>query len=606
MHRIAAPLAALLLAAGLAGCGSSTPAPAGPGGSVIGTLRLVGRSDASGATVTIDTAGPSATTDAQGRFIISGVAEGLHTLRVTAGEYEEIVPAVFVVPGAEALLLDDGFAPLPTFEVPRARRLTISQAGEGFGFGALPDAAIYLADVDADVGAGRLEAVTAAGTRTTLAPVALYATASPDGSRIAFQANGCVPGGPGCVSSIRVGSIDGSSSVEVGTGDDLFPSFGSVGFSRDGTRLVVASPSSFRVVATGDGTVLEAQAGTPLALSPDGARILWVDTGHLMTKPVGSGAAVEVSADVCRAQFTPDGARILREANCLPGTSDLWSAPAAGGSARLLVTGMTAFSLQLAAGGATVVYQVGSRLESIGVAAGAPVPLADHVAFRPTVSPDGTKVAYVHDLAGQDGALSVVDVAGGTPVPLEAGAARGGWPLDRFNRSAIFTADSSRVLFAASPCGQDACTVKSVAVTGGAAATLGDGVTDLLLQPGGALVAFLDGYDGSTYSGRLRVAGADGSGARTVAEDVRLGSAAFSPDGGKVAFVGLSPEERYLPFLSQVGTLATTPAAGGPVTARLGRTSEATWTGSGALVAIREGTAAPLRFQNGVYRVAVP
>ena len=124
--------ALLAFASACSGGSSSAPQPATSGGeTVTGLVTVVGTTDASGVTVSVDGNGPSATTDASGRFSISGVSEGVHSLSFSRGPYGEVVPGLFVYPGGEPVLLD-GLGPLPTVELQRARRVATASIPDDF------------------------------------------------------------------------------------------------------------------------------------------------------------------------------------------------------------------------------------------------------------------------------------------------------------------------------------------------------------------------------------------------------------------------------------------------------------------------------------------
>ena len=168
---------------------------------------------------------------------------------------------------------------------------------------------------------------------------------------------------------------------------------------------------------------------------------------------------------------------------------------------------------------------------------------------RPRFSPDGTRIAYLHDRNG--GAEIVVARADGTvpnvvsPSPLYS-AQYFEWAPD--SRSVMLVTDGGAIeRFDADKPGDPYILVPRSGVDGDPGIQAFNSlVAGLYRPPKGDQILYLESRNNNNSDDTLVVANADGSGARTLVDDPRIEdiiSRSWSPDGTRIAFVAAPPDD---------------------------------------------------------------
>jgi collagen triple helix repeat protein len=131
--------------------------PSGPTGPGVAFAPLVGKAallgGATGGTYTVSLDGTAfTTTTTTGAFGFPSVPQGIYSLSISNGAYGDSVPGVVVAADGD-FLIDGSLWDLPTITLPRATRVTHSEAAAGGDWGTSPDGK-WLAYVERDNGDG--------------------------------------------------------------------------------------------------------------------------------------------------------------------------------------------------------------------------------------------------------------------------------------------------------------------------------------------------------------------------------------------------------------------------------------------------------------------
>lgn len=248
---------------------------------------------------------------------------------------------------------------------------------------------------------------------------------SPDGTSIAFQSDELTDIGPvafGAMppSTLWLVAASGGAARQLTTRGSAPGGHGSPAWSPDGTRLAFVSYGSVSdalwTVSADGGPATRVVEGDAVLFdpvwSPDGTSIYYVGvsratkSSNVMRVRIAAGtggpiAAPERVADTGRVvsrhlSFSPDGTRLVYSAVAI--RSDIWAVPVA---------------------------------PATGEASGEPVALTSDTSFRkstPTVSRDGTRVAYSSKLTGATVDVWTVGVDGGAPTQLTSGPGMNAFP----------------------------------------------------------------------------------------------------------------------------------------------------------------------------------
>jgi hypothetical protein len=90
---------------------------------VDGSIRLIGETDHSDASVVLEPLGMATKTDASGHLHFEAIAQGEYTLRVTRGDHQEVVPRFIVDANGAGVPHEQTLIALNPLEVPRMRRM---------------------------------------------------------------------------------------------------------------------------------------------------------------------------------------------------------------------------------------------------------------------------------------------------------------------------------------------------------------------------------------------------------------------------------------------------------------------------------------------------
>jgi Tol biopolymer transport system component len=255
------------------------------------------------------------------------------------------------------------------------------------------------------------------GTEGGGGPVALAATLSPDGTRVAIAADT----GDDAADELYLVSADGSGLRGVATGMTFYPT-APLAFSADGGQILFVgyapgneSPAVFRVRVDGAGqTRLSEFSGSLPAFSPDGTRIAFsvspadgdgssdsdsdadsgsdsdADAEDLYVANVdgtGRTALTSMKGEEYAPAFSPDGGLVAFERRVSPGLPSVWVVRADGSRARRVTP-------------------------------------ADTPATSPRFTADGKRLVFtsgIDDSAAEYGAYSVAVTSPGTPEPYGQG-----------------------------------------------------------------------------------------------------------------------------------------------------------------------------------------
>jgi Tol biopolymer transport system component len=200
---------------------------------------------------------------------------------------------------------------------------------------------------------------------------------------------------------------------------------------EDGTRIFLLDLGSSRLEAMSSG---EGNDRRP-AWSPDGRELAFVSdrdgaTG-LWTQPLGEGQARRLfsagGASMSAPAWSPDGSRIAfslldpsRDGNVSYGRSTIVMVDVASGELTELTVGGDEWWPTWSADGAWLVYYLGltDDLQAVRVSTGEirPIGPGRFVGWRAAMSPTGSEMAFVSDMAGLG--LFTADLATETPKPL--------------------------------------------------------------------------------------------------------------------------------------------------------------------------------------------
>jgi hypothetical protein len=305
--------------------------------------------------------------------------------------------------------------------------------------------------VDAD-NIGGLTTWTATGGAKTVSTAsrASIAAASDDGTSIAYT-DAAVSAGTG---NLVKSALDGTGKVTVSA--VTITDSCTVTIQRAGTRFV----ASYCEAATGGATVASFDdTGTKATLLADAKQFFTFDKAATKVFVMSSAGAASI-------------------------------VPLAGGTATAIDTAVD-FGM-IRPDGTGVLYRSGASLKKAS-ATGSDITtlVASGVAGLGELSPDGNFIAYVgssDSTTGLTDAFLASTITAGTPTTLNAATT-----TDLSNFGAMFTADSSHVLFSTDVDSDSSGTLKTQAVSAGTARTIGTAAWYALVATG-AKVAFTDGY----------------------------------------------------------------------------------------------------------------
>jgi hypothetical protein len=623
-------LVALLSVAGCSSGASNAGDPVelgAPTTPLRGRVALLGAADSSGAQVWIDDGSLATVTDADGTYFFPSVSEGVHTLHVKRGDWEEVVPRFPVIVGAGPLVDDAGaLHPLQLLEVPRAHRLA-STSGVNHLL-ASRGGVMFVGDSGTGPSGDLLGAGATDEAMSLLAPgVTWYnmETFSPDGTQILYLPTDCVYGEGGVTlqgSPLELVPVAGGVPLRLADSVACIPQYG--GFTPDGTHVVYHLDASnhgpIRSVAAtggapvdlGEGAIREVTNERALvvrgSLGPEGV------SGELWSVALADGVGVKLAE-------SGDGRFALGGTHVLYWKPDRTAAlvPAVGGEERPLGT-VSLGGLTFTPDGSRVVWidsvPTPSEVKVAAVAGGNPTVIATTTGTALELSPDGDVVVFsgaLADSAGRYRALEAVRLSDGArwtvatrarARPFTFGEVQPDpWPVyanQEFPHIAAFTPDGANVYFYGfddNPQGvQGLCRVP---VAGGTPERIGEEEPFALTEDRVVFISWM----ADLYTGTLSSAPIAGGPATVLAENVSPEAPlSISPDRSRIAFTVL----RWPFETSCAGTLHVVPVAGGPAAPVLSYAGGAIWAGDSALYAWVCENAAPFTWRDGVYRVNVP
>jgi hypothetical protein len=574
-------------------------APTGLAGALHGTARLTGIADASGITVTLGKTSLTTTTAADGSFTLASPSDGNFSLAFDAGPYHEIVPAVLAVAGSSGFYIDGPLYPMAdsTLVLPRGARLVSASAAADVMRGGQGERILYRSCMAVTTMYGTttndcsLYGMPSAGGTPTMiaghveAPIAR----SPDGKQIAFM----------------VGTSD--------TSDELW----TAAPDGSGARRLDGNTSRFNY-------------------SPDGSLLLTNDygTGTARVIPVAGGSATVLGTSLQTILPAPGGAFVLVRDNCAPGNAptpcDLERVPTDGSARVKLASGV----LWLAAAPAfdRVVYSDGQAMMAVATTGGSVTPLYSGNASSATLTSDGNAVYFIALPPAGQSTLSRVSLSGAGLTTI-ASDVNTYWLSPGGNTAYLRNTPNSVARVVSIADGQ----VSPVS-------TAGQDVAFALSPSGRWVFQYIETASGTSYRIALAVAPAEtgtfhavSSGLRDAAHgyfvlssdeneiayvnDDSQGSLAVQPTAGGAAtqlaegvtsICGFSPSGSHLLYaagspssLSVVTTSGGSPHAlldGGSNTPCYANSSSF-FIDDNTVAAVRSGSSAPFRFQDGIYRL---
>lgn len=550
-------------------------------GTLAGTATLVGMDAHGGTTVTIAGTGKTATTAADGRWVLEGVSDGLYTLALENGEYGERIPGVLSLSGGTGFVVEGSLYPLGDIELARGRRLFSGAVTQTDGkivkekepitksatWTATPDRSRIVALV-----AGALvSAPVAGGDLVTLAEDVLSFRVSPTSTAVLYRTY---------AGSLEAVSVAGGAPRVLGldTGEPWFTADGTKALftksSPEGSLLHLAEYDTGEVIALGiAGSVWFAGGGAYVLMRDYGA-----DT--LSSASVATGAVVTLATNVQSHALTPAGTALLVLSDYTGSAGTLSLVPLEGGGTVLATDarwdwewsddgtklaftrytggvygvqvsavsdGTTLFSapgatrVGFSPGSQHFVYRSGASLYALPAGGGTPVALSHSYHSGPAFSPSGEHLLFT-EYAYDAGWRYTAKVAS-----LATGEVRSSYsaPAGYYVGNLRFSPDSTRA-YAYHPNASGYGTWAALPTAGGAAETLGEATSSTLqFSPDGAFGVFPAHVSGVWTLHSVSVATS-----AVVDLGVAWGSFSFSPGSTRVLY-------------SSGGVLGSVPVAGG-------------------------------------------
>ncbi len=569
----------------------------GPGHAGLhGIALLYGQSDHHGTLVTIVGTGLTTTTAVDGTWAIDNVPEGTYALTFANGIFAETVPQVVALAGSDGFVVDQSLyalerSPLTLYAASRVRSVTLASVQYSYGpdFLLSPDGtrilyvdpttdslmltpldgsatvtltvsyqnslgyngAVFTADSQRVVfySGNRLQSVSVQGgaPNTLAAGVSLFGVA-PKGNLLFYWGIDPVSG----VNQLNTMPVTGGTPTLIETDNN----FSGPVWSADGSHIIYRTDldsyyeeGTLKLAAASGGSpiVLGGGAAQPI-LSPDGNYALdEIDgetgdfSGSLLAVNLSTGAANTLTQGLSYY----NGYRFAAGGRVVFGltSGDLDSSPAFGGSATTLGHG-NGFTLS---GDLTTVAftSCGATCQTMAGPVGGPVQVVAGYGQFLTLSNDGTQLLYGVDTNNAQAApLYVVPVGGGHATMID--------PLAYQEGTARVTPDEQHVIY----------------------------WTNVTANPYGTLHLY-SLIDGSSTA---------------LVDSAYAYSWSFAPDGKHLAL-------NVQPSATQPMLLTVTPLDGSPAVPVLDALGPGpVWMPNGSLLAVRTGTQAPYRFQDGIYR----
>lgn len=613
-----------------------------------GKALLLGAASHADTVVTLQGTERTTTTAADGSFTLNGVPDGVYTLLLRNGTFEESVPGVAVIQGSPYVSSGSTLVPLQPLTLQPARRLASADT-----VGVAPSMEAYAPNPLLQLTTDKSRVVFLADTTTQL-------TSSIFGGITGLNA---------------VGTLKVAPTAAGGTPLTLATSVTSFELSADGTRVLFTRNDGslyFGSLVTGDVTPLASSvynasnlnaANTSLyAFNPDASRALFLRDGvlHLVNSSGGAAtvlgnASTGYSSPSDPGLFTSDGrvffgtsaGLMLADPRQVPLTPQLLTSSLsqyrlntdrtialmldAGSTTFLAVsrlgpsgwtttgidTSVSGFSLS--PDGQRAVYFVQTlpaTMKALLLSSNIPVNLGTYNTYR-TFSQDNQQVLFV-DRDANNNTYSVVSANANTGVrnPI--------WTNASYPNTSVYSPNGDWVVIQADTALYSASTkgAGSRTITSPSAATF-LGYRKIAISPSSDRVAYI--LDTSATPRSLQLA------PLTVTSVVQLGpnvsDFTITPDGTRIVFLAdgslrsalmtstgsstlladnvrtyvLSPDGSWVLYVDMTGLARATRLVTGETRVLGDRVSRALWVDNTQAVLVRDGATAGLEFQDGVY-----
>ncbi len=590
-----------------------TIAPVGDAaGTLIGQARLAGGADPAGITVSLVGTSLSTVTAADGSFALPNPPQGIYGLAFDRGVYHELAPSVLAIPGATGFYLDGSLYATAGTVISLARgQRQMSASIQAVQLSPHGDYLLFTEYVPPLPGATgsytRLYSLPiSGGTPVKLADILggyswVY---SPDGTHLAFTTYDA----DNFIYDLYTAAVDGSDVRQLATGVQPY-----VRYSPAGRYLIVGPGYNYEQVD---------------AVPVDGSAMIPIGTGY----------------EIGNVNFSPTDDESLLLTNCtsssVTGQCALMRAPIVGGAPTQIADMVSWYAVD--AQWSHVAYMTTTQLYLYDLKSGVSTPVGGgsaDVSAPGMFTRDGAYLVFLSGVTSQTDmgeldSIAVTASPSATPTTLATNVVIG---------TSAISAGGTQIYI------QDyaARDTRSVPVAGGPVQSLGTNISPygaFAFSPRGAWVTMLTDYDAASATATLWLAPAETASFTRIAGSVLTQNAlAFSPDESTLAYLaddghlgksgnvmtvptaggsatqiaagaatlrGFSPSGALLLYGSteRVPTTWVAPAvptAGSSPLALLETSTQAFFIDDNVAVGVRQGTAAPFDFQDGLYLLSV-
>ncbi|WP_257460309.1 carboxypeptidase-like regulatory domain-containing protein [Archangium lipolyticum] len=613
------------------------------------SATLLGASGHAGLVATLLGTELTATTAADGSFSFNGVPDGVYSLSLRGGSYEELVPSVVFLQGTAYLSQGVGLVPMPPLKLVPAKRLAsatqvglpqnwegmasqplIQRTMDGGRFLFLSDTAYQLImDRGSIMGLsfdGTLRTVSSTGDSSFVlgSSVTSFVPTS-DGAHVLFtRDDGTLLSGDLATGESRPLAAGLFHPSRYLYGGDPLTQYGA---SPDGSKVVYLKDNVLFVVGAEGGTSTALGPATssayysgrsePAVFSADGNRLFYYASGAgLSLADLRTGGSQAITASLSSFRVTPDRSIAVTLASNNLSVSRL---TAAGVSTNAVDTSVSEF--MMSPDGARVVYRTTTSLARLlTLPSTVPTALSTTNYDLLQFSPDGRQFLLLdRDSTAATYILYNVDLTtpstgkwslwSGSSLPSSFQySTNGAWVVFSVGssyyavgakgtglRSLLTTsgavyktaiAPTNDRIFLLADVTAASRSLQSVPFGTGPAVNLASGVSDFGVSWDGSRVVYLNGQ------GSLRAVAPVGGTDTLLSEGVR--SFSLSPDSAWVLYTDVREVARAM----NLGT--------GEVRVLSDRASRVFWSSPGQVALVRADSPAPLAFQDGLYLINVP
>ncbi|QRN96914.1 hypothetical protein JRI60_49460 [Archangium violaceum] len=621
------------------------------------SATLLGASGHAGIVATLQGTELTATSAADGSFSFNGVPDGIYSLSLRGGAYEEVVPSVVFLQGTAYLSNGVGLVPMPPLKLALAKRLAsatrvglpqaweswasqplIQRTAAGGHFLFLSDTFYQLLSDSGSVRGVSFEGTLMAASSTggpafVMEPSVTSFAPTADGTHVLFtRGDGSLLSGDlatGESLPLAAGVYTPSPYIYGGSPTSQYgasPDGSKVAYLKEGVLFVVSS-SGGASTALGSSNSNSYYSGRsePAVFSADGNRLFYyASNAGLSLADLRNGSSQSLTASLSSYRVTPDRS-IAVTLSGSKDTNTLFVSRLTAGGVTTSAVEASVSEFMMSPDGARVVYRTSaapSLARLLTLPSTTPVPLNTTYSAYDLLqfSQDGRQFLLLdRDSAGTTYTLFNIDLTtpstgkwplwSGSSVPYSLQySSNGAWVVFSLGSTyysvgakgtglrSLATTSGSVYKTAIAPTNDRIFLLADVTAASrgllsvpfgaGSAVTLASGVSDFGVLWDGSRIVYLNGQ------GALRAVAPVGGTDTLLAESVR--SFSLSPDSAWVLYTDAGAVARAM----NLGT--------GEVRVLSDRVSRAFWSTSGQVALVREGSLAPLSFQDGLYLINVP